>query len=85
MMVIKLFSNYTRDLISQRPMIQPSNFNDEDNLDLKSLYLKALFSIMMKLSKDDKNLKILQEDAKFMDALSGLKDRVYSKYELLTR
>src|SRR6476620_1320973 len=47
----------------------------EQNIDLESLYFKALFSIVMRLSKNDNELKLLKEDVKFMDALSTLKER----------
>ena len=54
-------------------------------MDLESLYFKAVFSIIMGLSKDNNNLKLLKEDVKFMDTLSKLKERFHDGLELLAK
>jgi hypothetical protein len=57
----------------------------KERINLKSLYLKAVSSIVMGLSKDDKDLKLLKEDANFMDTLSDLKERFNEGLELLAK
>jgi hypothetical protein len=57
----------------------------EERIDLESLYLKAVFSIVIGLSKDDDDLKLLKEDVKFMDTLSKLKERFHEGLELLAK
>lgn len=59
-----------------------SDIKDGD-IDLKSLYFKAVFSIVMGLSKED-NLELLKEDKKFMETLNEIKEKFDSGYELLT-
>ena len=57
----------------------------EERIDLESLYFKAVFSIVMGLSKDDNSLKLLKEDVKFMDTLSELKEKFNDGLELLAK
>lgn len=59
--------------INHKSIIIPSTFKFEDYIDLKSLYHKAVFSIVNDKSKDD-DLNLLKEDIKFMDTLSELKE-----------
>ena len=54
-------------------------------MDLESLYFKAVFSIIMGLSKDNNNLKLLKEDVKFMDNLSELKEKFNEGIGLLAK
>jgi hypothetical protein len=57
----------------------------EERIDLESLYLKAVSSMVMGLSKDDVNfLQLLKEDVKFMNTLSELKEKFKEGYNLLT-
>jgi hypothetical protein len=46
-----------------------------NKMDLKSLYFKAIFSIVMGLFKKDYNVKLLKEDTVFMNTLSELKEK----------
>jgi len=58
----------------------------EERINLKSLYLKAVSSMVMGLSKDDDgDLKLLKEDVKFMNTSSELKERFNEGYELLAK
>ncbi len=68
--------------ISHRLLKPITIYRYEGDIDLKPLFFKALFSIMMGLSKDN-DLKILKEDIKFMDTLSELKQKDNSIYQLL--
>ena len=57
----------------------------EEDINLESLYNKAVFSIVMGLSKDKNDLKLLKEDVKFMETLSELRESFNSKCELLAK
>jgi hypothetical protein len=54
-------------------------------MDLKSLYNKAVFSVVCEKSSNEDDLKLLKEDTKFMDALYELKERYNEGYELLAK
>jgi len=75
-----LFNYSIGHKLISNPMFYPIG----EDLDLKSLYLKAVFSIVMGVSKDD-DLKLLKEDVKFMETLSELKERFNEGYELLAK
>jgi hypothetical protein len=55
----------------------------EEDLDLKSLYFKAVFSIVNSISKDD-DLDLLKSDMKFMETLNEIIGKFDNGYELLT-
>ena len=57
----------------------------EEDINLESLYNKAVFSIVMGLSKDKNDLKLLKEDVNFMETLSELRESFNSKCELLAK
>jgi hypothetical protein len=56
----------------------------EDDINLESLYFKAVFSIVIGLSKDDDS-KLLKEDIKFMDTLSNLTEKFNEGLGLLAK
>ena len=70
--------------INHKSLKLPSRFKFEPDIDLKSLYNKAVFSVVCgKFNEDD--LKLLKEDAKFMDTLSELKKAFHNGLELLAK
>lgn len=63
----------------------PNRLNDimVEDIDLKFIYFKSMFSMIIEMSKDD-DLRILSNDKRFMENLSELKERFNSGYEMLS-
>ncbi len=55
------------------------------HIDLKSLYFKAVFSIVNVTFNDYSKLESLKDDIKFINTLEELKERFDDEFEILTK
>ncbi|MGN6346358.1 MAG: hypothetical protein ACTHJ7_08515 [Candidatus Nitrosocosmicus sp.] len=75
-------SNLFRYSLRYKPISNPLYDIKEEDIDIKSLYFKAVFSIVNGISKDN-DLELLKSDTKFMETLNEIKWKFDSKHELL--